>query len=76
MSEYAFDLGAFESEGMDDGLREEVVRCSDCLYAREAYWHDGEQKHADSSYRLCGYFGGGEIQVPLAFFCAAGKGKE
>ena len=32
MSEYVFDLTAFESGTPDDGLREEIVRCRDCKW--------------------------------------------
>ena len=31
MSEYVFDVSAFESEELDDGMREEIVRCRDCI---------------------------------------------
>ena len=34
MSEYILDLTAFDDETLDDGLREEIVRCRDC-----AKWH-------------------------------------
>ena len=30
MAEYIFDLAAFDSNGFDDGIREEIVRCRDC----------------------------------------------
>lgn len=30
MTEYILDLTAFDSETLDDGLREEIVRCRDC----------------------------------------------
>lgn len=30
MSEYILDLTAFDGETLDDGLREEIVRCRDC----------------------------------------------
>ena len=32
MSEYILDLTAFDDETLDDGLREEIVRCRDCKY--------------------------------------------
>ena len=32
MSEYVFDVSAFESEELDDGMREGIVRCWDCIY--------------------------------------------
>lgn len=30
MTEYILDLTAFDGETLDDGLREEIVRCRDC----------------------------------------------
>lgn len=32
MTEYILDLTAFDGETLDDGLREEIVRCRDCAY--------------------------------------------
>lgn len=34
MAEYILDLTAFDGETLDDGLREEIVRCRDCRF----YW--------------------------------------
>ena len=35
MSEYVFDVSVFESVELDDGMREEIVRCRDCIYFTE-----------------------------------------
>lgn len=43
MTEYILDLTAFDGETLDDGLREEIVRCRDCKHEEDdvegfAYW--------------------------------------
>ena len=56
MSEYILDLTAFDDETLDDGLREEIVRCRDCTKWHHIDTEDGvrygecdEWKRADSS---------------------------
>ena len=83
MTEYIVDLTnavkrkfSWSLESLMDTapVREEIVRCRDCMYARESYWDDGERKHADPMSKLCWYFGG-KITVPLDFYCKAGERK-
>lgn len=38
-------------------MNQPIIRCKDCKWRRESYWHDGERKHRDGSY-CCGYWGG------------------
>lgn len=80
MREYVFDLTAFESETPDDGLREEIVRCEDCVYrnpeASEAIWEeDGKLVcgFPEKSAYLCSLI---NRCVGLSGFCKWGQKKE
>lgn len=68
MSEYIIDLTAFDDETLDDGLREEIVRCRDCVNC-----------YFDISAWMCGEFGfdvGNEDDGEPDGYCAWGKRKE
>ena len=51
MSEYVFDLSSFESDNIDDGLREEIVRCRDCkgYRASDATCHSWQWHNWDAA---------------------------
>lgn len=69
MSEYILDLTAFDDETLDDGLREEIVRCRDCTYGTHFFHHDDERWQCANPYQ------DGDDVKPDAY-CWRGKRKD
>lgn len=73
MSEYIIDLTAFDNETLDDGLREEIVRCRDCEHFTPKGTHKFENGKTNNDY--CTYIRGWMLQITPDGFCAWGERK-
>ena len=66
MSEYIVEFG-YEPPS---GVKEEIVRCRDCVYVFHRKYNNGFE------YQTCSYFDSEHAEVELDGFCAWGERRE